>query len=79
MRILTEHQEMILRSERQLLIDLRESLVQFGAVDEDQATLSESLLQLDELFLLVVVGEFNAGKSAIINALLSCKSCTSIL
>ena len=26
--------------------------------------------QLDELFLLVVVGEFNAGKSAFINALL---------
>lgn len=70
MRILTDYQDKILQSERQLLIDLRDSLVQFGAVDEDQATLSESLLQLDELFLLVVVGEFNAGKSAIINALL---------
>jgi GTP-binding protein EngB required for normal cell division len=70
MRILTDHQEKILQSERQLLTDLRVSLIQFGAVEEDQATLSESLLQLDELFLLVVVGEFNAGKSAIINALL---------
>lgn len=70
MRILTDHQEKILQSERRLLTDLRVSLIQFGAVEEDQSTLSESLLQLDELFLLVVVGEFNAGKSAIINALL---------
>ena len=29
-----------------------------------------SIQQLDELFLLVIVGEFNAGKSAFINALL---------
>ena len=37
---------------------------------EDQDTFARSLRQLDELFLLVVVGEFNAGKSAFINALL---------
>jgi small GTP-binding protein len=33
-------------------------------------TLQQAVLQLDELFLLVVVGEFNAGKSALVNALL---------
>ena len=32
--------------------------------------LATSLRQLDDFFLLVVVGEFNAGKSALINALL---------
>jgi small GTP-binding protein len=37
---------------------------------DDQETFQRSLRQLDELFLLVVVGEFNAGKSAFINALL---------
>ena len=37
---------------------------------EDQKTLRDLLRQLDELFLLVVVGEFNSGKSALINALL---------
>jgi hypothetical protein len=37
---------------------------------EDQDTLQRSLRQLDELFLLVVVGEFQRGKSAFINALL---------
>ena len=30
---------------------------------------SKSIEQLDELFLLVIVGEFNSGKSAFINAL----------
>jgi small GTP-binding protein len=41
----------------------------FGATEHDQAALASSIRQLDELFLLVVVGEFNAGKSAFINAL----------
>ena len=45
-------------------------MVQFGADPSDSDTLGKSLEQLDELFLLVVVGEFNAGKSAFINALL---------
>jgi small GTP-binding protein len=40
---------------------------------EDLSALADSVAQLDELFLLVVVGEFNAGKSALINALLGRK------
>ena len=70
MRILTDTQEQLLVDERKFLNDLRVTLVQFGATDEDQQTLARSILQLDELFLLVIVGEFNAGKSAFINALL---------
>ena len=70
MRILTDHQEGILQAERKLLTALRMSLTQFGASEDDQSTLSESLVQLDEFFLIVVVGEFNSGKSSIINALL---------
>ncbi len=70
MRILSESQEKILNAERQVLNDLRLALVGFGFSQEDQKTIQESLEQLDELFLLVVVGEFNAGKSAFINALL---------
>jgi ribosome biogenesis GTPase A len=73
MHILNKQQEALLNDERQLLNDLRVTLVQFGAVREDQDTLAESIQQLDELFLLVVVGEFNAGKSAFINALLGQK------
>jgi small GTP-binding protein len=54
---------------RQLLAELRDALTRFGASDPDQEALAASIRQLDEFFLLVVVGEFNAGKSAFINAL----------
>ena len=37
---------------------------------EELSLLRDAIKQLDELFLLVVVGEFNSGKSSIINALL---------
>jgi small GTP-binding protein len=62
-------QQEVVREERRILNDLRTSLVRFGASDEHMAPLERSIEQLDELFLLVVVGEFNAGKSAFINAL----------
>ncbi len=70
MQILSQEQDQLLKQERDLLSDLRVALVQFEASDEDRRTLDESIQQLDDLFLLVVVGEFNAGKSAFINALL---------
>jgi small GTP-binding protein len=70
MAILTEKQEALLNEERRLMSDLRVALEAFEVTTEDQATLAESIRQLDELFLLVVVGEFNAGKSAFINAML---------
>src|SRR5215211_5804552 len=62
-------QQEVVREERRILSDLRTSLVRFGASDDNMAPLERSIDQLDELFLLVVVGEFNAGKSAFINAL----------
>ncbi len=73
MHILTDAQESLLKDARILLNDLRASLIQFGATSEDHETLAQSIHQLDELFLLVVVGEFNSGKSAFINALLGQK------
>ena len=68
--ILTKKQENLLKEERQWLAELQTVLGRLGASDEDQSTLTRSIQQLDELFLLVIVGEFNAGKSAFINALL---------
>lgn len=69
-RILDRRQDELLAEERRLLADLQVALAAFDAEAEDQATLGRSIRQLDELFLLVVAGEFNAGKSAFINALL---------
>ncbi|HIQ04251.1 MAG TPA: GTP-binding protein [Anaerolineae bacterium] len=69
-RLLTDRQNEILKQERATLQQLAVILARLGAAPEDQATLAQVMQQLDELFLLVVVGEFNSGKSAFINALL---------
>jgi small GTP-binding protein len=69
-KILTPAQDELLKDERRLLSRLRVALSRFDAAAEHQEALDRSIEQLDELFLLVVIGEFNAGKSAFINALL---------
>ncbi len=69
-RVLTGKADEQLTAARRVLADLRVELATAAATSDDAATLAESIRQLDELFLLVVVGEFNAGKSAFINALL---------
>ena len=68
-KILTPTQEAILGIERHWLTNLQIALARFSAAPEDRAALERSIRQLDELFLLVIVGEFNAGKSSFINAL----------
>ncbi len=72
-RILNRKQDELLTENRRLLADLRQALTRFDASAEDQETIERSARQLEELFLLVVAGEFNAGKSAFINALLGDK------
>ena len=69
-RLLTPAAERQLVDVRQHLGQLRDLLVALPATAADLAALVASIRQLDELFLLVVVGEFNAGKSAFVNALL---------
>jgi len=69
-RLLRQDQEALLAEERAALGELQVSLSSVEAEAADRAALVESIRQLDELFLLVVVGEFNAGKSTLINALL---------
>jgi len=68
--ILNRKQTQILKDEKAALERLQLLLAGFEMTPEDQNTLQKSTHQLDELFLLVVVGEFNSGKSAFINALL---------
>ena len=69
-RVLSDKQDALLREERGLLMRLRTALARIDAAADQQEALDQSIAQLDELFLLVVVGEFNAGKSAFINALI---------
>ena len=69
-QVLTAEQGRILQEERRLLGDLQVALARLDAPDADLGLIGNALAQLEELFLMVVVGEFNAGKSAVINALL---------
>ena len=72
-RILEPSQDELLAEDRRLIAALSAALARFDASAEDQETLRQSAAQLDELFLLVVAGEFNAGKSVFINALLGAR------
>lgn len=70
-KVLGQRQEALLAQERELLGRLREALSGFADTNPgDQRTLDEAIVHLDELFLLVVAGEFNSGKSSFINALI---------
>jgi small GTP-binding protein len=68
-RILTAEAERQIAEARQLLSELGIALSGIPPAEPDASALRDSTRQLDDFFLLVVVGEFNAGKSAFINAL----------
>ncbi len=70
MRILDERREALVERERALLERFIGFLKDFGAPSEDVVLVQRAHADLEDLFLLVVVGEFNSGKSAFINALL---------
>lgn len=70
LRLLNEHQSAIWQRERELIRRLLQILDSLEIDTSDIEHLRQALDQLNELFLLVVVGEFNSGKSALINALL---------
>ena len=72
--VLDDTRRQLLADERRLLGELREWLSRLDADEAHRKALAASLEQLEEPFLLVVVGEFNAGKSAFINALLGQKA-----
>jgi tRNA U34 5-carboxymethylaminomethyl modifying GTPase MnmE/TrmE len=67
--ILTERHQDLLAREQEIIARLMTALETFPATDEDLASLEYAAHQLGEMFLLVIVGEFNSGKSAFINAL----------
>jgi small GTP-binding protein len=69
-RILDERREALVERERGLLGRLISFLKDFGAPREDAELVRRALADLEEMFLLVIVGEFNSGKSAFVNALL---------
>src|SRR5215213_401734 len=61
----------LLRREQRLLVELRETLEREQS--EERRRVEELLATLEDLFTLVIVGEFNAGKSSLINTLFGAK------
>ena len=57
----------LLRREQRLLVELRETFEREQA--DERRRVDELLATLEDLFTIVIVGEFNAGKSSLINAL----------
>jgi small GTP-binding protein len=68
--VLTTDQSLLLNDEKEALSNVLLRLAEMDVPRESLATLQKATQQLDELFLIVVVGEFNSGKSALINAML---------
>lgn len=71
--LVDEHLRPLIDREKQLLGDLR-NLAKAGEHVEEARQLGDIISGIDELFLLVVVGEFNSGKSSFINALFGQKT-----
>lgn len=68
-QFVSETERELVAEERKLLLALRDVDARLEAPRSDVLLIDRTLLQIDELFLLVIVGEFNSGKSAFINAL----------
>lgn len=71
--ILTEPQAALLREEKKYLTELYAILSELKSPPAELDALQDAIVRLEELFLIVVVGEFNAGKSALVNTLLGAK------
>ncbi|MDQ3650510.1 MAG: dynamin family protein [Acidobacteriota bacterium] len=71
--IVDERLRSLIDAEKQLLRSLHDLAVA-GEHQEDARRLNDILAGIDELFLLVIVGEFNSGKSSFINSLFGQKA-----
>ncbi|MDQ3694519.1 MAG: dynamin family protein [Chloroflexota bacterium] len=67
--ILSARQQELVAIELAVLERLSRVLDEYPGTDEDRLAIRQAAEQLTALFMLVIVGEFNAGKSAFINAL----------
>ena len=71
--VIGEQGERLLNKEREILDDIVNFVETSAPELEEIKLLLDARKGLDELFLIVIVGEFNAGKSSVINAVLGDK------
>ena len=70
MNFLTNKQHIIISEEKKLLSSNSIFLSSINGNKDDLNLLQDTQAQLDELFLIVIAGEYNSGKTAFINTLL---------
>ena len=63
----------IVKDERVMFNKLYKNLIEIKADDEVLKLVADTQSRIDDLFLVVVVGEFNSGKSTFVNSLLGLK------
>jgi hypothetical protein len=69
-QVLSRQQAELVALERRLVFQARDALARAEGSRADVDRLAKLVDEMDELFLLVVAGEYNSGKSTVINALL---------
>ncbi|AES60902.1 probable transmembrane GTPase FZO-like, chloroplastic [Medicago truncatula] len=67
---LEDREKRLIEMERSVLNEAIEVIKKAAPLMEEVSLLDDAVSQIDEPFLLVIVGEFNSGKSTVINALL---------
>ncbi|KAL5792944.1 hypothetical protein ACOSP7_001538 [Xanthoceras sorbifolium] len=67
---LEEREKQLIETERSVLLEAINVIQKTAPLMEEVSLLIDAVSQIDEPFLLVIVGEFNSGKSSVINALL---------
>lgn len=71
--ILQPHHLNIVKDERVMFSKLLKNLIAIKADDEVLSLVTDTQSRIDDLFLVVIVGEFNSGKSTFVNSLLGLK------
>ncbi|KAI9181181.1 hypothetical protein LWI28_012186 [Acer negundo] len=67
---LEDREKQLIETERSLLLEAINIIQKAAPLMEEVSLLIDAVSQIDEPFFLVIVGEFNSGKSSVINALL---------
>ncbi|KAL0435746.1 UNVERIFIED_CONTAM: putative transmembrane GTPase FZO-like, chloroplastic [Sesamum radiatum] len=67
---LEERERQFIVKERSILLEAIDVIQRAAPLMKDISLLKDAVSQLDDPFLLVIVGEFNSGKSSVINAFL---------
>ncbi|CAI0448911.1 unnamed protein product [Linum tenue] len=67
---LEDQEKQLIAKEKSLLLEAIDIIKKAVPMMEEISLLADAVSQIDEPFLLAIVGEFNSGKSSVINALL---------